>query len=148
MIERRRESAVERSRENAGVTENAVACARLRKSYGSVVAVADLSLSVKRGECFGLLGPNGAGKTTTIEILEGLLTPDAGDVEVLGLRWAHHAGELRQRLGIQLQETQLADRLTVEETLKLFRSFYHRGRTVDELVQLVELETKRRSWVG
>ena len=72
----------------------------------------------ERGECFGLLGPNGAGKTTTIEILEGLLTPDAGDVEVLGLRWAHHERELRQRLGIQLQETQLADKLTVEETLR------------------------------
>jgi len=126
----------------------AVSCQSLRKTYGAVVAVADLSLAVKRGECFGLLGPNGAGKTTTIEILEGLLTPDAGDVEVLGLRWAQHAAELRQRLGIQLQETQLADKLTVEETLRLFRSFYARGRTVEELLGIVELEGKRTSRVG
>jgi ABC-2 type transport system ATP-binding protein len=129
-------------------TDNAVSCERLRKTYGPVVAVADLTLSVKRGECFGLLGPNGAGKTTAIEILEGLLTPDSGDVEVLGLRWADHAIDLRQRLGIQLQETQLADKLTVEETLRLFRSFYRRGRTIDELLRIVELESKRGSRVG
>ena len=126
----------------------AVRCENLSKRYADVVAVDGLSLYVRRGECFGLLGPNGAGKTTTIEILEGLLTPDAGDVEVLGRRWATDEDELRQRLGIQLQETQLAEKLTVEETLRLFRSFYHRGRSIDELVQLVELETKRRSWVG
>src|SRR4029453_21688 len=127
--------------------DNAVSCEHLRKTYGTVVAVADLSLSVKRGECFGLLGPNGAGKTTTIEILECLLTPDSGDVEVLGLRWLRDGRELRQRLGIQLQETQFTDKLTVEETLRLFRSFYDRGKTVDELIALVELESKRRSWV-
>ncbi len=121
----------------------AVSCKGLRKRYGNVVAVDGLSLEVLRGECFGLLGPNGAGKTTTIEILEGLLPPDAGDVEVLGLRWAHARAELRQRLGIQLQETQLTDKLTVEETLRLFRSFYHRGRTIDELLGMVELDSKR-----
>jgi ABC-2 type transport system ATP-binding protein len=130
------------------MTGNAVSCAQLRKSYGDVVAVADLTLSVERGECFGLLGPNGAGKTTTIEILEGLLRPDAGEVEVLGLRWADDGPELRQRLGIQLQETQLADKLTVEETLRLFRSFYTRGRTIVELLKIVELESKRTSRVG
>ena len=126
----------------------AVQCHALRKSYGSVVAVNDLSLSVQRGECFGLLGPNGAGKTTTIEILEGLITPDAGDVEVLAMRWGSHERELRQRLGIQLQETQLPDKLTVDETLRLFRSFYDRGATVDALLQIVELESKRSSRVG
>ena len=126
----------------------AVRCEGLRKAYGPVVAVADVTLSVRRGECFGLLGPNGAGKTTTIEILEGLLTPDAGDVEVLGLRWAHHSHDLRQRLGIQLQETQLPDKLTVVETLRLFRSLYPRGRPVDELLAIVELESKRTSRVG
>jgi len=126
----------------------AVRCENLTKRYGDLVAVNGLSLSVRRGECFGLLGPNGAGKTTTIEILEGLLSPDAGDVEVLGFRWRSDEDELRQRLGIQLQETQLAEKLTVEETLRLFRSFYHRGRSIDELVGLVELEAKRRSWVG
>jgi ABC-2 type transport system ATP-binding protein len=126
----------------------AVRCEALTKRYGDVVAVNGLSLHVRRGECFGLLGPNGAGKTTTIEILEGLLAPDAGDVDVLGLRWGKDDRELRQRLGVQLQETQLAEKLTVEETLRLFRSFYHRGRTIDELLQIVELESKRKSWVG
>ena len=106
-----------------------------------------LSLAVERGECFGLLGPNGAGKTTTIEILEGLLTPDAGQVEVLGLSWASHESALRQRLGIQLQETQLTDKLTVEETVRLFRSFYHQGPDVAALVELVGLSSKRASLV-
>ena len=126
----------------------AVKCEHLIKHYGDVVAVDGLTLDVRRGECFGLLGPNGAGKTTTIEILEGILEPDRGEVVVLGMRWATHERELRQRLGIQLQETQLSEKLTVEETLRLFRSFYHRGRSVDDLLSIVELEGKRRSWVG
>jgi ABC-2 type transport system ATP-binding protein len=129
------------------VSTAAVRCVNLRKRYGDVIAVDGLSLEVKRGECFGLLGPNGAGKTTTIEILEGLLAPDSGDVDVLGLQWLHHERELRQRLGIQLQESQFIDKLTVEETLRLFRSFYDRGKTIDELLALVELEGKRSSWV-
>jgi ABC-2 type transport system ATP-binding protein len=133
---------------SAVTVSHAVRCNELHKRYGDVVAVDGLSLTVQRGECFGLLGPNGAGKTTTIEILEGLLDPDTGDVEVLGLTWRRNAAELRQRLGIQLQETQLADKLTVAETLRLFRAFYHRGRTVEELLRIVELEGKRDSWVN
>jgi ABC-2 type transport system ATP-binding protein len=129
------------------VAELAVRCSNLVKRYGAVVAVDGLSLTVERGECFGLLGPNGAGKTTTVEILEGLLTPDAGDVEVLGLRWASDDAELRQRLGIQLQDTQLTDKLTVEETVRLFRSFYRRGPAVDSLLTVVGLTGKRRSYV-
>ena len=124
------------------VSSPAVRCTDLAKRYGAVVAVDGLSLAVERGECFGLLGPNGAGKTTTIEILEGLLTPDAGQVEVLGLSWASHERALRQRLGIQLQETQLTDKLTVEETVRLFRSFYHQGPDVAALVELVGLSSK------
>ena len=124
----------------------ALRCSGLVKRYGDVTAVDGLDLQVMRGECFGLLGPNGAGKTTTIEILEGLLHPDAGDVEVLGLRWDGHAAELRQRLGIQLQETLLSEKLSVEEILQLFRSFYREGRDVDEVLGLVELESKRRAW--
>ncbi len=124
----------------------AVRCHGLVKRYGDVVAVDGLDLEVRAGECFGLLGPNGAGKTTTVEILEGLIDPDQGEVEVLGLRWERDGRELRQRLGIQLQETQLADKLTVEETVRLFRSFYRRGPTVDEVLALVELEGKRSSW--
>jgi ABC-2 type transport system ATP-binding protein len=95
-----------------------------------------------------LLGPNGAGKTTTIEMLEGLLAPDSGDLEVLGLRWAANGHELRERLGVQLQETQLPDKLSVEETLRLFRSFYRQGHSIEELLQMVGLEGKRASWVS
>jgi ABC-2 type transport system ATP-binding protein len=110
-----------------------------------VVAVDGIDLEVRAGECFGLLGPNGAGKTTTIEICEGLTTPDAGDVMVLGRRWASDETELRQRLGIQLQDTQLADKLTVVETLTLFRSFYAQGPSVDDVIRLVQLDEKRRA---
>ncbi len=120
----------------------------LRKSYGDVVAVDGLDLMVGAGECFGLLGPNGAGKTTTIEICEGLTEPDAGVVEVLGRRWDQNERELRERLGIQLQETQLAEKLTVEETVNLFRSFYARGRDVGEVIDVVQLGEKRKSRVG
>ena len=126
----------------------ALRCAGLVKRYADVVAVNGLDLEVHTGECFGLLGPNGAGKTTTIEILEGLTRHDSGDVEVLGHRWGRGDAALRQRLGIQLQETQLNDKLSVEETLRLFRSFYDRGRSTDEVLGIVELESKRTAWVG
>jgi len=125
----------------------ALSCVGVVKRYGSVIAVNGLDLKVQRGECFGLLGPNGAGKTTTIEILEGLLTPDAGEVEVLGQRWDRDATALRERLGIQLQETQLAEKLTVGETMRMFRSFYPKGPTIDELLDTVELGAKRDAWV-
>ncbi|MEX2583471.1 MAG: ABC transporter ATP-binding protein [Gemmatimonadota bacterium] len=127
----------------SGRGKSAIRCRGLHKRFGSTVAVESVDLEVRRGECFGLLGPNGAGKTTTIEILEGLLAPDAGEVEILGLRWETNAHELRPRLGIQLQETELPDRLTVRETLELFRAVYPRGPTVDELIGHVELGEKR-----
>jgi ABC-2 type transport system ATP-binding protein len=126
----------------------AVRCSGLKKRYGSVVAVDGLDLEVKTGECFGLLGPNGAGKTTTVEILEGLLEPDAGDLEILGMRWGKDDRALRQRLGVQLQETELAEKLSVEETLQLFRSFYQQGPTPDEVMRIVGLEEKRKAWVS
>ncbi|MGD0730900.1 MAG: ABC transporter ATP-binding protein [Terracidiphilus sp.] len=120
----------------------------VRKAFADVRAVDGLDLEVARGECFGLLGPNGAGKTTTIEICEGLTVPDAGTVELLGLNWQTGANELRQRIGIQLQETQFPDKLTVEETLRLFRSFFRRGISVDESIKTAQLEDKRRARVG
>src|ERR1700730_9505428 len=124
-------------------------CVRgLRKAYSDVVAVDRLDLEVGAGECFGLLGPNGAGKTTTIEICEGLLSPDSGTVALLGLTWERDAAELRQRLGVQLQETQLSEKLTVEETIRLFRSFYRRGPAVGDVIAMVQLEEKRGSRVG
>ena len=127
-------------------TDIAVRTTDLVKRYGEVLAVDGLSLEVRRGECFGLLGPNGAGKTTTVEILEGLLDPTGGEVEVLGQRWEVDPAALRQRLGITLQETHLPDRLTVAEVVELFRSFYRRGRDVEEVLALVSLAEKRRTW--
>jgi ABC-2 type transport system ATP-binding protein len=126
----------------------ALSVRNLRKTYKDVVAVDGLDLEVRPGECFGLLGPNGAGKTTTIEICEGLTNPDSGEVVLLGKRWATDGAELRQRLGLQLQETQLSDKLTVLETLRLFRSFFRRGPSVDQVVALVQLEEKLKSRVG
>jgi len=125
---------------------NAIEVHGLVKRYGDVTAVNGLDLVMKRGECFGLLGPNGAGKTTTVEILEGLNDPTGGDVVVLGKRWSTDEAWLRARLGISLQETHLQERLTVAETLRLFRSFYDHGRDVDELMRLVALEEKRDAW--
>jgi ABC-2 type transport system ATP-binding protein len=120
----------------------------LRKAFADVQAVDGLDLEVARGECFGLLGPNGAGKTTTIEICEGLTAPDEGTVELLGLNWRANANELRQRIGIQLQETQFPDKLTVEETLRLFRSFFRHGIPVEESIRTAQLEEKRSARVG
>jgi ABC-2 type transport system ATP-binding protein len=129
-------------------TKAALRVRQLRKTYKDVVAVNDLDLEVRPGECFGLLGPNGAGKTTTIEICEGLTTADAGEVEVLGLHWPADATALRQRLGIQLQETQLSEKLTVLETIQLFRSFFHQGPEPLHVIGLVQLEEKAKSRVG
>jgi ABC-2 type transport system ATP-binding protein len=120
----------------------------VRKAFADVQAVDGLDLEVARGECFGLLGPNGAGKTTTIEMCEGLTAADEGTIELLGLSWKADSGQLRQRIGIQLQETQFPDKLTVEETLRMFRSFFKRGISVDESIRTAQLEEKRKSRVG
>jgi len=131
-----------------GSERPALRAAHLRKVYGELTAVDDVSFTVKRGEIVGLLGPNGAGKTTTIEICEGLTAADSGSVEVLGLRWSINSEELRQRLGIQLQETQLSEKLTVMETVRLFRSFYRKGPSPAEVIALVQLEEKQNARVG
>jgi len=123
----------------------AIRCESLVKCYGDKLAVAGIELTVEVGECFGLLGPNGAGKTTTVEMLEGLTKPDSGKVELFGLAWrTGQDRELQERLGVQLQDTQLADKLTVEEVLRLFRSFYRRGRSVEELVRELDLDAERK----
>jgi ABC-2 type transport system ATP-binding protein len=130
----------------------AIRCRGLRKRFksrsGAVDAVQGLDLEVGQGECFGLLGPNGAGKTTTIEILEGLQQATSGEVEILGGTWSRNAEALRQRLGISLQETRFAEKLSVDETLSLFRAFYRRGLDPEEAMRLVSLQDKRRAWVG
>ena len=120
----------------------------LRKRYGEVVAVDGLDLEVRPRECFGLLGPNGAGKTTTIEVCEGLTVPDGGEVIVLGRRWGRDDRELRELLGISLQETQFAEKLTVRETVRLFRSFYRGGPTHGAVIEMVQLQEKADARVG
>ena len=127
----------------------ALRCSGLIKRFADVTAVNGLDLEVFVGECFGLLGPNGAGKTTTVEILEGLTPSDEGEVELLGQRWKSGDDRaLRERIGVQLQETQLAEKVTVAETVRLFRSFYSRGHDVEEVIQTVALEEKRNARVG
>src|ERR1700677_4888174 len=124
---------------------HAIRCQALTKRYPArppVDALSGLDLTVECGECFGLLGPNGAGKTTTLEILEGLLDATSGEVEVLGRRWDRDGNAIRQRIGASLQETRLADKLSVRETVTLFRSFYQRGLTPDETIRRVSLEEK------
>jgi ABC-2 type transport system ATP-binding protein len=130
------------------VSSPAISCQGLIKRYPGVTAVDGIDLDVRRGECFGMLGPNGAGKTTTIEVLEGLIEPDEGLVEVLGRAWGKDERDLRERLGVQLQETKLPEKLSVEETVRLFRSFYRRGTSIETVLELVSLEEKRSAWVG
>jgi ABC-2 type transport system ATP-binding protein len=129
---------------------HAIRCRQLVKRYDGkppVEAVRGLDLTVEQGECFGLLGPNGAGKTTTLEIMEGLLDATSGEIEVLGLKWRTHGRDIRERIGISLQETRLSDKLTVRETVTLFRSFYKQGIDPDEAIGRVSLEDKAGAWV-
>src|SRR5579864_7709934 len=115
---------------------------------GKVEAVRGLSLEINAGECFGLLGPNGAGKTTTIEILEGLLEPTSGEVTILGQRWKSHAREIREQIGISLQETRLSEKLTVRETIELFASFYRQPRPANDVLEGLQLTEKADAQVG
>src|SRR6201997_5781099 len=127
----------------------AIQCRDLRKTYdGKVEAVRGLSLEIQPGECFGLLAPNGAGKTTTIEILEGLLDATSGEVSIFGRTWKENEREMREQLGISLQETRLSEKLTVRETIELFASFYREPRSTDEVLEELQLTEKADSWVG
>jgi ABC-2 type transport system ATP-binding protein len=114
----------------------------LRKAFPKVVAVDGVDLEVARGEVFGLLGPNGAGKTTTLEIIEGLTSADAGEIEILGLNWAKDGQEIRARFGVQLQSTSLFNKITPREALDLYGSYYPKRRGTQELLDLVQLQEK------
>jgi ABC-2 type transport system ATP-binding protein len=130
-------------------TTAAVSCRGLVKRYPDVLAVDGLDLDVLPGECFGLLGPNGAGKTTTVEMLEGLTTPDAGTITLLGEQWGRGRDrQLRQQVGVALQETKLSEKLTVRETVRLFRSFFEQGRDIEDVIDVAGLQEKRSARVG
>jgi ABC-2 type transport system ATP-binding protein len=126
-----------------------IECTNLRKTYdGKLEAVRGVSLQTEAGQCFGLLGPNGAGKTTTIEILEGLLAPTSGEVRIFGHTWDDNPRQLREWIGISLQETRLSEKLTVRETIELFASFYSEPRAAAEVLDDLELTEKSDAWVG
>ncbi|WP_124728421.1 ABC transporter ATP-binding protein [Staphylospora marina] len=112
----------------------------LRKTYGDVRAVDGISLEVFRGEIFGVIGANGAGKTTTLEMMMGLRTPDSGTIRVLGLEVPRQSSELKQRIGIQLQQTALYDRIKVKEALDVFGAYYRQRRDQKEIIDLLGLE--------
>jgi len=117
----------------------------LRKTYGSTVAVDDVSFQVYEGEIFGMVGPNGAGKTTTIECIEGLRQPDGGNIRVLDLDPHHDGYALRSRIGIQLQQSVLQDRIKVWEALDLFAAFYPRSINWQPLLEQLGLAEKRNT---
>jgi len=135
--------------EAAGMTANAKSAAievtGLRKRYGRKVAVDDVSFTVAEGEIFGLLGRNGAGKSTTVDCIVGLRTPDQGRIRIAGLDPRRDRRELRQLLGVQLQESQLPDKLTVAEAMRLYASFYRRPADIERLLAMLDLTDKRNT---
>jgi len=119
------------------------------KSFKDVQAVRGISFDIPEGEFVALIGPNGAGKTTTVEMLEGLKTPDSGEITINGMNWRKNERELRKIIGLSLQETRFSEKLTVFETLRLFASFFRLGdERVREVIALTGLESKQKSLVG
>lgn len=119
----------------------------LKKYYGETKAVDGISLAVEHGEVFGMLGPNGAGKTTSVEIMEGLREPDSGQVMVLGMDVTKNTKAVKERIGVQLQNTALFPRLTVREVLDLFQTFFKgKRRSTDELIRMMNLEEKEKTY--
>ena len=128
--------------------ETAIAVQALQKSYGDVHAVRGIDFEIYAGEVFGLLGPNGAGKTTTVEILEGLRPRSAGHVTVLGFDPEKQTLQLKDRIGVCLQATNLPEKMRVREALQVFSSFYSRSVDINELLRRLQLEEKRDAFYG
>jgi ABC-2 type transport system ATP-binding protein len=115
----------------------------LRKTFGPVTAVEDISFEVQRGEVFTIIGPNGAGKTTTLEMIEGLIRPDRGTIVIDGLTWDKDAEKIKYMIGVQPQTGAMFDLLTVEENLRLFASFYPKSKNTDEVLEMINLQDHR-----
>ena len=126
----------------------AVQARGLEKRFADVVAVDGIDLEVRAGTCLGVLGPNGAGKTTTIEMLEGLQSPDAGTIEILGMSWEREAGPIKEQIGVQLQETDFQEKVKTFELLRLFRSFYRQGLELDDVLRAIGLTEKKHAFVS
>jgi ABC-2 type transport system ATP-binding protein len=121
---------------------------RLRKTFGSIVAVENISFTVEKGEVFTIIGPNGAGKTTTLEMVEGLQKPDEGEIRINGMNWAQHSEQMKQVIGVQPQSSALFDLLTVYENLDVFASFYKKSRSITEIMELINLTEHRNKRVN
>ncbi|QGQ95805.1 ATP-binding cassette domain-containing protein [Paenibacillus psychroresistens] len=120
----------------------------LRKTFGSIVAVEEISFSVEKGEVFTIIGPNGAGKTTTLEMIEGLQKPDQGEIRISGMNWSQHSAEMKQLIGVQPQSSALFDNLNVYENLDVFASFYKKSRSINEIMELINLTEHRKKRVS
>lgn len=119
----------------------------LRKSFGTVTAVHDISFTVEAGEIFTIIGPNGAGKTTTLEMIEGLQAPDAGTILIDGLSWSSNKEQLKIKIGVQPQSGAMFDLLTVAENLDLFASFYPHPKSTSEILEMINLTDHRNKRV-
>ncbi len=126
---------------------NVLEVKNLQKSFGAIRAVQDISFSVAAGEVFTIIGPNGAGKTTTLEMIEGLVTPDHGEIHFGDMNWGHHAVAIKMRIGVQPQSSAMFDLLTPEENLDLFATFYEKARPTEEILELINLTEHRKNQV-
>jgi ABC-2 type transport system ATP-binding protein len=126
---------------------NVLEVKHLQKSFGSIKAVQDISFSVEAGEVFTIIGPNGAGKTTTLEMIEGLVTPDQGEIHFGDMNWGHHAVAIKMKIGVQPQSSAMFDLLTPEENLDLFATFYEKARPTEEILELINLTEHRKNQV-
>jgi ABC-2 type transport system ATP-binding protein len=128
--------------------QNVIEVKEVWKSFKTVQAVKGISLNIPKGQFVALLGPNGAGKTTLVEMIEGIQKPDKGEITIMGKHWKGNEDELHRIIGLALQETRLIDKLRVTETLQLFASFFNLGKErVNEIIEIVGLEDKKRSYV-